>query len=174
MTMELQPTLEGPTLLVRPVVPSDLEAMYAAAADPEIWALHPEPTRWQREVFEAGFWAGALACGSAFAVIDRATGTIIGSSRYYQVDPAARRLCIGFTFLARSHWGGNTNAELKRLMLDHAFQYVDAVEFHIGTDNLRSRRAMEKIGGRFVRAEDFDMHGVPKPHVIYRIEKPTG
>lgn len=172
--MDLQPTLEGPTLLVRPVVPSDLEAMYAAAADPEIWALHPEPTRWQREVFEAGFWAGALACGSAFTVIDRATGTVIGSSRYYQVDPAARRMCIGFTFLARSHWGGGTNAELKRLMLDHAFRYVDAVEFHIGTDNLRSRRAMEKIGGRFVREEAFDMHGVPKPHVIYRIDKPTG
>ena len=171
--MELQPTLEGPTLLVRPLAPSDLEAMYAAAADPEIWALHPEPTRWQREVFEAGFWAGALACGSAFTVIERATGTVIGSSRYYQVDLAARRVCIGFTFLARSHWGGDTNAELKRLMLEHAFHFVDAVEFHIGVNNLRSRRAMEKIGGRFVRAEDFDMHGVPKPHVIYRIEKPV-
>lgn len=162
--------LHGPTIMVRPLHPDDHEPLYAAAADPAIWALHPEPTRWQRTVFDQGFWSSALACGTALVVLSRATGRIIGSSRFYDYDPATRRVCIGYTFLIRDHWGSATNAELKRLMLDHAFRHADTVEFHVGVGNARSRRAVEKIGARLVREEDFDVHGVASPHAIYRIE----
>ena len=165
-------TLQGPTLSVRPLHPDDHEALYAAAADPAIWALHPEPTRWQRTVFDQGFWSGALACGTAFVVIVTATGEVIGSSRYYDYDPSDRRVCIGYTFLVRTHWGTATNAELKQLMLAHAFRFVDVVEFHIGVGNLRSRRAIEKLGARFDREASFDVHGVATPHAIYRIDAP--
>lgn len=173
MTPDWQPTLVGPTLLLRPLRADDLELLYAAAADPDIWAIHPEPTRYQRPVFEAGFFASALASGTAFVIIDRETGQIIGSSRYYESKPDVRSVCIGYTFLARSHWGGVTNGELKRLMLDHAFQFVDTVWFHIGPSNWRSRKAVEKIGAVFSHEEEVVVNGTPSARVLYRLDRPT-
>lgn len=170
-TFDLQPTLEGPTLVVRPLTANDLEPLYAAASDPDIWALHPEPTRWQRDVFTNGFFAGALASGSAFTVVARDSGDVIGSSRYYEYDEGARTIFIGYTFLTRAHWGGPSNRELKELMLAHAFRYVDAVQFHVGPANWRSRRAVEKIGGVLVREEIVMRNGTPDPRVVYRIER---
>jgi N-acetyltransferase len=167
-----QPTLIGPTLLVRPLRADDFELLYAAAADPDIWVLHPEPTRYQRPVFEAGFFASALASGTAFVILDRATGVMIGSSRYYESKPEERSIYVGYTFLARTHWGGTTNAELKRLMLDHAFQYVDTVWFHVGNTNWRSRKALEKIGAVFSHEEEFVQNGTPSTRVHYRIDRP--
>lgn len=119
--IDLQPVLHGPTLTLRPLQPDDFEALYAVASDPLLWEQHPEPTRWQRDVFRAVF-DGGIASKGAFAVIERATSTMIGSSRYYDWNPEAREIAIGYTFLARSHWGGRTNGELKKLMLDHIFQ----------------------------------------------------
>jgi len=89
----------------------------------------------------------ALASGGAFVVIDRKTQKIIGSSRYFGFDSGRREIEIGWTFLARSHWGGKYNAELKRLMLGHAFKFVESVVFLIGPTNVRSQKARGKIGG---------------------------
>ncbi|MBC7891707.1 MAG: GNAT family N-acetyltransferase [Sphingobacteriaceae bacterium] len=142
------PTLQGPTLTLRPLHPDDFEALYQSAADPLVWEQHPSRLRYQRPVFEA-YFAGAIASGSALAVIDHQTGQLVGCSRYYDWNEAGREIAIGYTFLARSHWGGTANAELKKLMLDYAFQWVDTVWFHIGPENWRSRRAVEKIGGQY-------------------------
>ncbi|MFM1896107.1 MAG: hypothetical protein RLZZ385_1181 [Pseudomonadota bacterium] len=169
--VNLQPTLSGPTLLLRPLTTADFEPLHAAAADPLIWELHPDPNRWQRPAFEK-YFAGALASGGALAVIDQATGGIIGSSRYYQWNAQAREIFIGFTFLVRDHWGGDSNREMKRLMLDHAFGFADRVWFHVGRDNLRSRKAMEKIGGRYSHEEKVDVTGVAIDYVFYYIDRP--
>lgn len=144
MDFNFQPVLEGPTIMLRPLNADDFEGLYLAASDPLVWELHPEPTRYQRDVFAKSFFAGALSSGSAFVVIDKASGQIIGSSRYYDWYAEKAEVAVGFTFLARSHWGGTTNREMKRLMLTHAFQWAKLVWFHIGTDNWRSRRAAEK------------------------------
>jgi RimJ/RimL family protein N-acetyltransferase len=171
--IDLQPVLHGPTLTLRPLQPDDFEALYAAAADPLIWVQNPQPTRYKREVFRSVFDSGIESKG-AFAVIERASGTMIGTSRYYEWNADAREIAIGYTFLARSHWGGATNAEMKKLMLDHVFQWADTVWFHIGMDNWRSRKAMEKIGGVLShtgeRASGDKMH----PYCWYRITKPAG
>ena len=150
MTLDLQPTLTGDLLTLRPLRPDDWDALFAAAADPKIWELHPEHDRWQEPVFRR-FFDGALASKGAFAVLDRATGRMIGSSRYAQYDPAKRQVEIGWSFLARAHWGGAYNGEMKRLMLRHAFTAVDRVLFIIGPENWRSRRAVEKLGAVFER-----------------------
>jgi RimJ/RimL family protein N-acetyltransferase len=76
-----------------------------------------------------------------------ATNRLIGSSRYYGHDPERSEIEIGWTFIVRSHWGGPTNREVKRLMLDHAFKFVDTVIFWVGEKNWRSQGAMTKIGG---------------------------
>ncbi len=168
-SIDLQPLLEGESLLVRPLRPDDLDALHAAAADPLIWEQHPSPLRYQRAVFEREFFNGALASGSAFVVIDKATGKIIGSSRYYDWDPQKKEIAIGFTFLARSHWGDGSNRKLKRLMLEHAFRSADVVWFHIGRTNSRSRKAVEKIGAQLSHESTKELNGVVHEYAFYLI-----
>ncbi|MGA7804911.1 GNAT family N-acetyltransferase [Bradyrhizobium sp.] len=143
---DLQPTLVGPAITVRPILPEDWQELFAAASDPKIWEVHPVTARYTEPLFRA-FFDGAVASKMAFVFVDRATGRLIGSSRYYGYDPARSEIEIGWTFIVRSHWGGAANREVKRLMLDHAFGFVDTVVFWVGEENWRSQRAMTKIGG---------------------------
>lgn len=170
--MDRQPTLKGPTLLLRPLRPDDWPALYTVASDPLVWEMHPAHDRWQESAFRA-YFDDALAQGGALAVIDKASGQIIGSSRMQAHDPAqGGSVEIGWTFLARSHWGGACNAELKRLMLAHALQAVARVRFRVGADNLRSRGAMTKIGGHLTdRVEMAIMAGREVPHVVFEITR---
>lgn len=170
--MNRQPILEGERLLLRPLVAEDWAALYRAASDPLIWAIHPAHDRWQEPVFRA-FFDDALAQGGALAVIDKANGVLVGSSRFQNHDPAqGGSIEIGWTFLARSHWGAGYNAEMKRMMLGHALQAVVRVRFVVGAGNLRSCRAMEKIGGRLTGvAEVRMMAGQAVPHVIYEVTR---
>jgi RimJ/RimL family protein N-acetyltransferase len=168
--IDLQPVLEGPTLTLRPLRADDFDALHAAASDPLIWVQNPQPTRYQREVFRKVFDSG-IESGSAFAVIDRAQGRIIGTSRYYDWTPATREIAIGYTFLAREYWGGATNAEMKGLMLEHIFQWADTVWFHIGVDNRRSRKALEKIGGVLSHYGDRLQGDKMLPYSYYRITR---
>ena len=140
-----QPTLEGELVGVRPLRVDDFDQLHAAAADPLLWEQHPEKDRWREEVFRA-YFDDHLASGGALAVVERATGNLIGATRYDNHDPEASEVEIGWTFLARSYWGGVYNADLKRVMLEHAFQSVETVVFLIGARNLRSRRSVEKLG----------------------------
>jgi RimJ/RimL family protein N-acetyltransferase len=149
MTLDLQPALTGKLIALRPMRTDDFPALFAAANDPLIWAQHPEPDRYKEDVFRKYFESG-IASGGAFVVIERVSGKMIGSSRYYDYKPEAREVKIGFTFLTREFWGGTYNRELKTLMLDHAFQSVRRVLFEVGENNMRSRMAMERIGARLL------------------------
>jgi RimJ/RimL family protein N-acetyltransferase len=142
---DLQPTLRGSLVTLRPLAQPDWDALFAVASDPRIWEQHPARDRYQEDVFRT-FFRDALACASAFAVLDAATDAIIGSTRFHGHDPVQREIEIGWTFLARSYWGGRYNGEMKRLLLQHAFTFVDQVIFVIGSRNSRSRRAIERIG----------------------------
>jgi len=169
---ELQPLLAGDLIELRPLAPEDWPALSRAASDPLIWEVHPVSDRWKEDVFRE-FFRDGLACGGAFAVIDRATGRIIGSSRYSNYKPAESEIEIGSTFLERSYWGGIYNGEMKRLMLAHAFRFVETVVFRIGTTNLRSRRAIEKIGGVLTdRRESVKLHDRVIEHVVYAVRAP--
>lgn len=166
------PTLVGDTINLRPLKLEDFEAVYAAASDPLIWEQHPNPLRYQREVFESTFLAPAMESNGALVISDNQSGQVIGSSRYYEWDPVRKEVAIGFTFLIRSHWGGTTNRELKGLMLQHAFRRARVVWFHVGQNNIRSRKAMEKIGGVFSHLETKPYHGFSQVHAFYRIDAP--
>jgi N-acetyltransferase len=143
-----QPFLSGELLELRPLRAGDFDALFQVAADPLIWEQHPESDRYQEVTFRK-FFAEALESGGALVALDRATGHIIGSSRYHGYDAERSVVEIGWTFLARAYWGGRYNGEMKRLMLEHAFKSVQRVIFIIGPDNRRSRRAVEKIGAAF-------------------------
>ena len=145
MSFDLQPTLKGQLLELRPLRSADFRELYAVASDPLIWEQHPDQNRYQVEVFREFFNQG-LQSGGALVVIDSHQGQVIGSSRFHGYDKAKSEIEIGWTFLARSYWGGIYNREMKQLMLQHAFKSVKTVIFLVGPQNLRSQKALGKIG----------------------------
>jgi RimJ/RimL family protein N-acetyltransferase len=169
MPFDLQPLLKGDLLELRPLRAEDFEELYAVASDPLIWEQHPKSDRYKEEVFRE-FFRGALESGGAFVVVDSKTGRVIGSTRFHGYNEERSEVEIGWTFLARSHWGGRFNGEMKRLMLGHAFRFVESVLFIVGPRNLRSQRAVEKIGGARdgSRADDDG-----RENFLYRINAPT-
>lgn len=170
-SFNLQPTLNNEFIRLVPLKEEDFETLYAIASDPLIWEQHPNKDRYKREVFET-FFKGAMESEGAFLVFDHKTGTPIGSSRYYDVDEAAKTVAIGYTFIARDHWGGTYNPALKALMMAHAFQHFDAVIFHIGAQNIRSQKAMEKLGGIKTGELEVAYYGEPnKLNFEYTIRK---
>ena len=167
MTFELQPTLEGELISLRPLRESDFGAAFAVAADPLIWEQHPAHDRWQEPVFRTLF-EESIASGGALVAIDRSTGRIIGWSRYHGYSAEASEVEIGWTFLARAYWGGRFNGEMKRLMMAHAFRFVNRVIFVIGENNLRSQRAVERIGAVFAGPMTIDGRS---DRVVYEIRR---
>ena len=145
MAFDLQPTLTGNLLTLRPLRADDFDALYAVAEDPLIWEQHPDKTRHTREGFKH-FFQDAMDSRGALVAVDAKTRQIIGSSRYHDYNKEKDVVEIGWTFLARTYWGGRYNAEMKRLMLTHAFRFVGRVSFKVGPENFRSLSAVEKIG----------------------------
>ena len=168
---DLQPCLRGELVELRPLTPGDWDELFAVASDPLIWEQHPESDRHKEAIFR-GYFQGGLDCGGAFAILDASTKQIIGCTRYYGYDPDKSEIEIGWTFLARKYWGGLYNRELKRLMLDHAFQFVESVVFYVGENNVRSQKGTEKIGGiKSGTVTKTDRDGLPAINVRYVITK---
>lgn len=163
---ELQPTLRGKLVSLRPLTPDDWEELFAVASDPLIWEQHPASDRYREEVFRE-FFREALESGGAFAVLDATDGRIIGSTRYLGYDPEKNEIEIGFTFLARRYWGGVYNREMKELLLRHAFQFVRHVVFLVGPTNWRSQKALEKIGAVRVGSRQ---NPVGQESVVYQLD----
>lgn len=170
--MDRQPVLEGERLLLRPLEPSDWDALYAIASDPQVWEQHPMHDRWREDVFRA-FFDDALAKGGALAVIDKSSDAIIGSSRFQQYEPEdGGSVEIGWTFLAPRCWGKGINNEMKRLMLAHAFKFVERVDFRVGETNWRSRQALENIGAERTRRTELSRYdGKRVIHIVYEITR---
>ncbi len=167
---DLAPHLAGATLALRPLGPADREALRMAASDPATWAGHPAKERWRPEVFDP-YFDFLLAAGGTLAVVDRASGRIIGTSRYYTPPDRPDGIAIGFTFLDRAFWGGRTNFELKRLMLGHAFASYPEVWFHIDPTNLRSQIATSRLGAVHVETKEIDLTGKPALWMCFRLDR---
>lgn len=171
MKFDLQPILKGSLIELRPLTCGDFDSLFAAASDPLIWEQHPENDRCQCAVFQR-YFDGAIESKGAFAIIDRKTDRIIGSSRYCNLDEAAGEVEIGWTFLEREFWGGRYNRELKSLMIDHAFRFVDRVLFVVGENNLRSQKALEKIGAKFLKKVEVPSRdGIAQANVVFVITR---
>ncbi|MCB0714227.1 MAG: GNAT family N-acetyltransferase [Ignavibacteriae bacterium] len=167
MQFQYQPTLEGNLLRLRPLLAEDFDVLYSVASDPLIWEQHPVSERYREDVFRE-FFREAMESGGALVAIDVASGKMIGSSRYYEYNQEKSEVEIGWTFLARSYWGGAYNREMKRLMVEHAFQFVESVIFLIGPQNFRSQKAVEKIGAVLDGRRD-GVYG--QEHLVYRLHR---
>ena len=171
MQFEPPSELEFENVMLRPLRETDFDSLYRVASDPLIWEQHPNKERYQRPVFEI-YFKGALESKSAFLVSDKISGEIIGCSRFYDFNAENKTICIGYTFLSRICWGKSYNRSLKTVMLKHAFKNVDAVIFHVGHKNIRSQKAMEKLGAINFGEEEMSYYGeAPHTNIVYRIEK---
>ena len=168
--MDLQPThLRNRYVILTPLTADDFESLYAVASDPLIWEQHPNPDRYKREVF-MNYFQGALESGGAFLIKNADTEEVIGCSRFYDHFPELKEVKIGYTFFGRSSWGKGFNRATKELMIRHALAAVDTVIFHVGVNNLRSRRAMEKLGAHLEGYLDIAYYGeATKQNCIYTI-----
>lgn len=169
--INLQPVLIGNKITVRPLERSDFDALYLAASDPKIWELHPDSKRYERDVFQERFFEGALSSEGALAMEEKESGRVIGSSRFYEWRPDSKEISIGYTFIERKHWGVGSNREVKALMLNHIYQWADVVWFHVGKENMRSRRAVEKLGATLSHEKDRELKGKPFIQLYYKLEK---
>ena len=161
----------GSLLELRPLQLDDFDALFEAAGDPLIWEQHPERDRYKRPDFQR-YFDGAIESKGAFAVIDRHTGRIIGSSRFCNLKVADSEVEIGWTFLERAYWGGAYNREVKALMLRHAFQFVGRVVFVVGEHNRRSQEALRKLGATRVRdSESTSPDGKLQRNVVFAIHR---
>ena len=169
---DLRPNLIGELIELRPLRPEDWNDLFAVASDPLIWEQHPESDRYKEEIFKV-FFREALECGGAFVIVDTTSQQIIGSTRFYGYDPEKSEIEIGWTFLARKYWGGRYNRELKQLMLNHAFKFVESVVLLVGENNIRSQKATEKVGGiRDGLVKKVNGNRPPSLSIRYVIKKP--
>lgn len=168
--INLQPVLAGRTIKLRPLEQGDFEALYLVASDPKIWEQHPDSERHQREIFQQRFFESALASRGALVIQESDSGRIIGSSRYYEWNPDTREISIGYTFIERNHWGVGTNRELKELMLNHIYQWARVVWFHVGKNNIRSRRAVEKLGATLSYEKERELRGKSFTQLYYKLD----
>ena len=170
--MNLQPTdLKNNLVWLEPLKQAHFEELYLVASDPLIWEQHPNPDRYKLDAF-TNYFKGAMESGGAFIIRDTLSGKALGSSRYCAYDADNKEIQIGYTFFARSCWGKSINKEVKTLMLNHAFNYVDKVAFYVGANNIRSQKAMERIGGIKIREEVVAYFGEPdRLNFRYEINK---
>jgi RimJ/RimL family protein N-acetyltransferase len=170
--MNLQPdNLSDDLVKLKPLSQTDFEALYRVASDPLIWEQHPNPNRYKREVFEV-YFKGAIESSGAFLILDAKENSIIGCTRFYEHDAKSKTVLIGYTFFARANWGGTFNKEVKCLMINYAFQFVDAVIFHIGSKNIRSQKAIERLGAKKMDELQVSYYGEnDNLNFVYQIKK---
>ena len=173
MYFDLQPTLENELVKLMPLKEEEFEKLYQVASDPLIWEQHPDRYRYKRDVFER-YFRGAIESNGAFILVEKKSGEVIGSSRFYDFDKDKKSITIGYTFLARKYWGITYNRAMKNLMLDHAFKFVEKVIFHIGANNIRSQKAIEKLGLRNLGEVEINYPSEDERlNFIYEMDKST-
>ena len=171
MSIDIQPILENEKVILSPLKEEDFEALYATASDPKIWEQHPNKERWKRDVFK-NFFEGAIKSKGAFKILEKSTGEIIGSTRFYDFNEQEKSILIGYTFYATPYWGKGFNQAVKTMMLDYIFQFVDTVYFHVGADNTRSKKAMNKLNATKIDEQEITYFGeLPKMNFVYQIRK---
>lgn len=170
MNFSIQPELENEKYQLIPLSQGDFEALYEVASDPKVWEQHPNKNRFEREVFK-NFFNGAIESKGAFKIVEKSSGDVLGSTRFYDFDENKNSIFIGYTFYGTKSWGKGINPQIKKLMLDYIFQYVDTVHFHIGKENFRSQTALKRLGGKKIAEEEVAYFGEPaRTNFVYEIK----
>ena len=171
MSFNTQPTLENDKVILYPLQEKDFEDLYAVASDPKIWEQHPNKDRWKKDVFHT-FFDGAMQSKGSFKIVDKSTGNVIGSTRFYDYNKEENSIFVGYTFYATSYWGKGINQSVKVTMFDYIFQFVSKVYFHIGANNVRSQIAISRLGAEKIAEREVTYLGESlRQNFVYEISK---
>ncbi|HEV2954233.1 MAG TPA: GNAT family protein, partial [Candidatus Dormibacteraeota bacterium] len=161
--------LIGAAAILEPLDKWHREPLWTIAQDPRIWEWLPVRADLGIDVFNLWFDARLAAAKAEteapFAVIDARTSQVVGHTSFADLSPQHRRAEIGWTWYSRKAWGTAINPACKRLLLSQAFDALrcQRVELKTNALNLRSRAAIEKIGGRF--------EGVFRKHMVFQDDR---
>ena len=144
--MNFKSHFEDSTISLFQIKKENFEELYLVARDPVIWEQHPENDRWTKEKFSIFYKNGLQNKFGFLLIFDKLKNEIIGSTRFYSYNKMDKAIRIGFTFISQQYWGTSINFQVKKMMLDYTFKYLDKVYFDIGINNFRSRKAVEKLG----------------------------
>ena len=155
--------IEGQHVRLEPLTHAHTESLITAANDGDIWksdvTVVPSADTINKYIDDA---LGGLERGNElpFAIASKATGDVVGTTRFYEIMPADRRVTIGYTWLARSAQRTSINTETKLLLLHHAFDYWNCVRVEFITDVLNepSRAAILRLGA--------NQEGILRSHMI--------
>lgn len=139
--------LENKELSLVPLKADDYQRLFSVASSKEIWEQHPNQNRYLPTEFQL-YFDQLLNCDIAYLVTDRRSNSIIGATAFYNLDREKKQVAIGYTFLTTKYWGTGINTSLKSLMINYAFQFVDHIMFYVGAHNIRSQKAVQKLGAR--------------------------
>ncbi len=172
MQLDTQPIhLKNDIVQLVPLQESDFDRLYEVASDPLVWEQHPNPNRYQKEVFKT-YFEGAMLSKGALLVLDSETNEVVGCSRFYDFNTETNSIKIGYTFIGRKFWGQHFNKNMKSLMINHAFEKLENVLFEVGANNIRSQIAISKIGATKIGEQIIEYYGEePKLNFIYQISK---
>jgi N-acetyltransferase len=172
MSFNIQPSnLTSDLIILKPLQETDFDKLFEIASDPLLWEQHPNKFRYKKEEFTT-YFKGAILSKGAFIVLDAITNEVVGCSRYYDCNQEENSILIGYTFIGRKYWGKGYNESLKKTMVNYIFQYVSSIYFHVGSQNFRSQKAIEKFGAQKVGEQEVEYYGeTPKMNYIYKINK---
>lgn len=152
--MRVQPvTLEGRHVRLEPLSLDHHDALSRVGLDDDLWRLSPtvvESAEDMRRYLEAALQAQGEGTALPFVILERGSGTVVGSTRYGNIDRANRRVEIGWTWIARPWQRTAVNTDCKYLLLRHAFETLGCIRVEFKTDilNERSRQAILRIGAK--------------------------
>ncbi len=176
MTDFIQPitlTLRG--LRIEPLVLSHEDGLRAAAADGQLWKLRitsvPEPEN-TRAYIETALKMREEGNRFAFAVLDDASGKVLGSSSYHDILPAVKRVEIGYTWYAKSVQRSSVNTTAKLMLMTHAFETLgcNVVGWRTDNFNFASQKAIERLGAQkdgVIRGHALRRDGTVRDTVMY-------
>ena len=169
--------LKGNIVELIPLEEKHFDELYLAASDAELWKFIPTDCS-DKEKFRTTY-LHALAEREKgnhypFVIYHKESKKIIGSTRLFDIVENDRKLEIGWTWIVKEHWGTKVNFECKLLLLTFCFEKLKAIRVQLKTDqnNIRSRKAIEKIGGRFegiLRKDRIKDNGIPRSSAYYSI-----
>jgi RimJ/RimL family protein N-acetyltransferase len=172
MNLDIQPIhLKNEVVHLVPLQESDFDRLYKVASDPLVWEQHPNPNRYQKDVFRT-YFEGAILSKGAFIVLNSQTNEVVGCSRFYDFNAGTNSIKIGYTFIGRKFWGQHFNKNMKSLMINHAFEKLENILFDIGANNIRSQIAISKIGAIKIDEQEIVYYGEDsKLNFVYQISK---
>ncbi|WP_347219927.1 GNAT family N-acetyltransferase [Chryseobacterium sp.] len=169
--------LEGAHVELIPLEQEHFEELYAAASDKDLWTLIPTDGS-DKTIFYKNyeFALSEREHGNQYPFIirDKKTRKLIGSTRFFEIYPADRKLEIGWTWITKDFWGTSVNLECKLLLLTYCFEVLktNRVQLKTKDNNFRSRKAIEKIGGVFegiLRKDKIQSDGTTRNAAYYSI-----